>query len=330
MLSNIDGDTRLDLVAVHRGDSRASILLSGGSKTFLAPTPVALSAGMGGLAGAARDFNGDGALDLVVSGTYGTLNAAYLAGDGNGNFAAAVALAGTAANLWGVAAGDLNGDGRSDLIYANRSGTGVSLALGNGDGTFAALVSVAGAGAPYLPVLGDLNGDGKFDIVVPYHDGANAVGVDLGRGDGTVNAVVNYAGVANLTFAALADLNRDGNLDVVASTSDGFPGALSVYLGNGDGTLGAGASALFATRIFGLAAADFNLDVAISNNSSNTVAVALGNGDGTFATAATVASSLEGAGAIDVADLNGDGRPDIAAIGQGGYVTPLISTGCMR
>jgi hypothetical protein len=66
---------------------------------------------------------------------------------------------------YATAAGDLNGDGKLDVVYTS-SGGYLSVLIGNGDGTFAAGSSTSITGSnPQAVVVGDLNGDGKADVV---------------------------------------------------------------------------------------------------------------------------------------------------------------------
>src|SRR6202040_275367 len=82
-----------------------------------------------------------------------------------------------------VAIGDLNGDGKPDVIVANAGGS-VSVLLGNGDGTLKAATSTLINQNAQSLALGDFNGDGKLDMAVAGSDPGGVV-VLLGKGDGT-------------------------------------------------------------------------------------------------------------------------------------------------
>mgnify|MGYP002682764754 CR=1 FL=1 len=74
-----------------------------------------------------------------------------------------------------VALGDVNGDGRLDIVVANRSSNTVSVLIANGAGVFEAAVNYSAVGQPSSVALGDVNGDGKLDIVATNQDSTKVV-----------------------------------------------------------------------------------------------------------------------------------------------------------
>jgi hypothetical protein len=218
-----------------------------------------------------------------------------------------------------VAVGDLNGDGKPDLVVNNAESNSVGVLLGNGDGTFQPAVTY-GSGGTGVSVgiggvaIGDLNGDGKPDLAVT-NVSSNSVGVLLGNGDGTFQPAVTYSsGGAGAASIAIGDLNGDGKLDLVVAGGNG--GNLSVLLGNGDGTFQPAITYGCGSGTYSVAIADLNgdgkPDLVVTNFYDGVVSVLLGNGDGTFQSPVSYSSGETG-GPISVAigDLNGDGHPDL-------------------
>jgi hypothetical protein len=270
------------------------------------------------------------------------------------NFAAAIGYdSGGSPNSAVVA--DVNGDGKLDLIVANyysESQCGpngsVGVLLGNGDGTFQTAVCYSSGGIePTSVAVADVNGDGKPDMLVAnvcagsncsMFGGDGAIGVLLGNGDGTFQAAVTYSsGGGDATSVAVADVNGDGKLDLLVANScdtsgnscnnDPPPdGSVSVLLGNGDGTFQPAVSYdSGGKKTISMAVADINgdgrPDLLVANQCAATSSscyaslpgsadVLLGNGDGTFQAAVTYSSSGE-AMSVAVADVNGDGKPDL-------------------
>src|SRR5205814_405368 len=133
-----------------------------------------------------------------------------------------------------VAIGDVNGDGRPDLVVANDGSNSVSVLLGNGDGTFQAQTKYTTLGAlPASVAIGDVNGDGRPDLVVAY-EGPSGASVLRGNGDGTFQAQATYRTGDPPVSVAIGDVNGDGRPDLV--TADYNNGAVSVLL-NGPPTI---------------------------------------------------------------------------------------------
>jgi FG-GAP-like repeat len=167
----------------------------------------------------------------------------------------------TSINTAGVAATDMNGDGKVDLILSlyGRTG-GVNVRLGNGHGAFGRplFVSTYSFARGATIDFADLNRDNKQDLVIYGGQGASngSLFTMLGNGDGTFKPPVRtggalfagapVTGVLNNTYLDVADINNDGILDVVITDprlqiytkGKGSVGSYLYYLlGNGDGTL---------------------------------------------------------------------------------------------
>jgi hypothetical protein len=247
-----------------------------------------------------------------------------------------LALASTSQSI-NVVTADFNHDGKLDIatIGENEPGT-VSVFLGNGDGTFQPAVSYATGQEPSSVAAGDFNGDGKIDLVVTnFRD--STVSILLGNGDGTFQPHVDYATGVYPTFVMCGDFNGDGKLDVVVTNFYGTFGppyntSISILLGNGDGTLQPHVDYIdLLTNPYALNIGDFNgdgkLDVVMATDgyATNGAAVYLGNGDGTFQPPVgyeTASSSFS----VEVADFNGDGKPDLA-MGTDAGVSILLGNG---
>jgi hypothetical protein len=266
-----------------------------------------------------------------------------------------------------VVTADLRGNGKLDLVIANTfsssapAGNSISVLLGNGDGTFQAATNYTVGTQPVSIAVGDFdgrldaNGQPILDLAVA-NTASNSVSVLLGNGDGTFQPATNYA--VGSQPVSLAVGNFDGKLDIV--TANQGNDTLNLLPGNGDGTFGLAKSiASLGAPPQSVAVGDFNgdgkLDLAVTTagtpgtypgvggylyypGNPSAVTVLLGNGDGTFTTAGSYAlgdplyTGSDSAPSVAVADLNGDGKPDLVATesDQGGYsnsVCVLLNNG---
>lgn len=225
-----------------------------------------------------------------------------------------------------VAIGDLNGDGKPDLVVPNYDATDISVLLGNGDGTFNTQIFIVGT-SPVSVAIADLNGDSKPDLAVA-NSSDNTISVLLGNGDGTFGAASNFA-VGTLPLSvAIADLNSDGKPDIVTANGGN---TVSVLLGNGDGTFASASNLAVVGAPYSVVVADMNgdgkPDIATANNGGNNVSVLLGNGNGSFGSVSNFAVGGNPR-SIATGDLNGDGKPDlVTANNSSDNVSVLLGNG---
>lgn len=269
------------------------------------------------------DFNGDGKPDILTS--HGDLNL----GKGDGTFSTTTGLI---LNGFGLAVADFNGDGQPDILKA--TGSGFQIMFGRGDGSFQAPIATGVSGAS---LAGDLNGDGKADLLALTN---NNLVVYIGKGDGTFDAGVSYpvGNTSSLRKAInLGDFNGDGVIDVAVSLPTSGTGQVTVFLGNGDGTLQPGITSTALAAPTCSVAGDFNndgrLDLVIADAVSG-IYILLGNGDGTFAaptpifpTIAAVTSQSRFNQSLAAGDVNGDGNLDLVILTMSGIVDIHIGDG---
>ena len=307
------------------------------------------------------DFNGDGIPDLLATiqnsgSSPATLTFEVLLGNGDGSFNAGTQYGGTQYNSLGILplVGDFNSDGLPDVIwyfYASETPNAITSDLefyaGSGNGSFATPVDLGGG--MLFSEVADFNNDGKLDLIGPDQN-ENAF-VALGNGDGSfqaplVSVNVNYtnkgSGGLNAGQEIIADFNGDGVLDIA-----GFDGVTAfIAYGNGDGTFGDGQGPYCVcntTQVSlnpagnggsDLYSADLNgdgLPDLFQFPETGGIFTYLNNGDGTFTSETQSISGLAGEAQdlYAVADVNGDGLPDIFAYGAnlGGLSPVLLNTG---
>jgi FG-GAP-like repeat len=292
-LGYFNQDRVADVVA-GGGFSEIGVAVGNGDGSFRAPLsylvpPLGFDAG---------DFNNDGFTDMVAGGQM------LLLGTGDGGFVAGPTFS-DVAGRW-VRTADFNHDGKADIVAVPFNDARVFAILGNGDGTFRRPHLNSLPFGNLWPVVADFNHDGLDDVAVTAVSD-NTLLILIGKGDGTFQDPITYATGDTPQSPIASDFNGDGNLDLAVSNT--FGGTVGVYLGRGDGTFEPPLSISSPNPVYS-APGDFNQDgkpdFVLGGDS---LKVFLGNGDGTFQPPQVVYSEY---GAVRVADIDGDGRQDIA------------------
>ncbi len=293
VVADFNSDGKPDLAISNNLGNSVTIYLGNGNGTFGTASTLAVGLAPSGMAVA--DVNGDGKPDIVVTnGTSGSTvgqTVTVLLGNGNGTFQTPRSYL-TGTNPQGLAIGDLNGDGKLDLVVANGTSS-ISVLLGNGDGTFRPHVTYNPGFSPRALSVVDLNGDGKLDLAVTGNGVAlngisKSLSTMLGRGDGTFAAATSIAAGNAPQGVATGDFDGDGIVDIVVA--DAFDNMLSILQGNGDGTFRPVRTLATGLYPYVVAVGDLNgdgrADLVVSNYMSKSISVML-NGT-TLNSAATI------------------------------------------
>ncbi len=280
---------------------------------------------------ASGDIDGDGDIDLLISGLDPGRETALYLNDGIGNFSEVTTIPFPEASATVSIFEDLDGDGDLDLFFSgNGQGVGefAHIYINDGSGTFTQLVN------PDIPQfqdgavgIADVDGDGNPDILISTEDANGVFIADVYLNDGNANFTVE--GITSITpvkFGALAfiDVENDGDQDVIISgLTENNDYSTRLYLNDGLGNFNVDTNSTFEQ----LQADD--IDVADTDNDGDLDILFSGrNDDGVF----TLLYVNEGNGQFDelnptnlqqtfagtnaIADLDNDGDQDIVIIGS--------------
>jgi hypothetical protein len=237
--ADLNGDGTADLVTVNSNDDNAvAVMLGDGQGGFTRAPGSPFAVGPGPYPLAVGDLNGDGYADLAVTSTGFRTGSApplpsdrvtLLFGDGRGGFRRSdVAI--KHGHTWFVAIGDLNNDGKPDIVTTHGDAPLVSVLLGDGRGHFAEAPGSPfnlGQQAHYIALV-DINRDGRIDVVAAAGTGVRGL-IGDGRGGFTIAPTSPFAPGRGMWKLAVADVNADGKRDLAASNIEAD--TLTVLLG---------------------------------------------------------------------------------------------------
>ena len=345
---DVNGDGKPDLVVANIVDNTVSVLLNttvpGASTPSFAPQQTFLT-GNSPISVVATDLNGDGKPDMVIANagdnTVSVLFNSTPTGATSANFAAQPTFS-TGIGTFFVTTGDINSDGKPDLIVVNNSGVAVlvnTTAPGAASGSFTAQHTFAAGLSPWSAAASDVNGDGKVDLIVAnYNDNTVSVLLNTTAPGATVPsfAALQISPVGSgPRSVAVADVNGDGKPDLIVTNSIG--GSVSILLNTnvpGANLLRFAPAVTFASGQIpnAVSVADVNgdgkPDLVVANQGTNTVSVLLNTTATGGASVPSFAAQQQftdaNLNAVTAADVNGDGKPDLIMANSGNNTVSVL------
>lgn len=312
--ADVNGDRRADLIACSlKGTVSTLVGTEGGGFQVASSTPCAQCR-----TGVSGDWNEDGLQDAVLGGYYGVQLYDGRA-DGRLGCESYYSSGGRPHDdPQGIATGDLNGDGVPDIVCNNPAAGNASVFLGNGDGDLdpARVYPIA---PPSLGpstrrfALADMNGDLIEDVVTVVQEGNDRSVVLTLFGDKLASLESRKEQRINLAVIdfAVGDLDADGMKDLVCVHAD----SLTIWKGSKDGSFVLGSTLATSASPSRVTVADsdgdHDADVLVVDASANVMSIFLNDGSGGFAP--RVEYSIFTPRQVQVADVTGDGVPDLVA-----------------
>ncbi|CUS33975.1 conserved hypothetical protein [Candidatus Nitrospira nitrosa] len=259
------------------------------------------------------DLNHDSFTDLITT-NISSNSVSILFGNGDGTFKDQIQVH-VCQEPRALVMNDFNEDGQADVVLACSGGDEVELLLGRGNGKFEEGARYPVHRSPVSLAAEDVNGDHHVDLAVALRN--DKVKVFLGNGKGELRHGAQYEHGDTPTSVALSDLNGDGKIDLVVTNGGPMSNAVSVWLGNGNGTFRDPKDYSTGRRPLGVSFGDFNndhnSDLLVINGEQDSFTTFLGNGNATFRPGKDAGADA-GPNFGLARDFNGDQLVDVAIV----------------
>jgi hypothetical protein len=357
-ISDIDGDGKPDVIVTNQVSGNVSVFrnvsssgsISGGSFSnrvdFPASWPHAVTIG---------DIDGDGKPDMIVTNFAGNTVSVFR----NNSISGSITTSSfdtkvdfpTGAGPYGVAIGDIDGDGKPDLVVLNYSDNTVSVYKNTSTtgiistGSFAARIDFSSGSGPTAISVGDLDGDNKPDLVVTNSGSGN---VSVFRNTSTPGSITSGSFATRVDFTtgtnpyqvAICDVDGDGKPDLAVTNT----GSNTISVFRNISTPGNFTTSSFATKVDfnsgsnprGISFTDINgdgkPDLIVANQFIYTVSVFRNTSSPGLINASSFAAMIDfptgnGPYGVAISDIDGDGKPDLVlASSQANSITVLRNT----
>lgn len=288
------------------------------------------------------DFDNDGKLDMAVTNANSNTLSVFRNTTSLNSITNALKVDFTTGSLpYGIAAGDIDGDGYVDLVVTNLSSNSISVFKNTSIGSsinFAAKVDFTTLVQPIAVVVTELDGDGKTDIMVSnfgsnqlsYFRNISSTGV-ININSLSARSDIS-SGISPFSISS-ADIDGDGKNDIVVPNYSGNDISVIRNTSTG-GTISFASSQSFATQSapsnvgFGDVDGDGKADLLVTNQSSNSISVYKNNSTSGTITLTTPVNIAHAGGPISLVlgDMNNDSRPDlVVANNTGNSVSVLLN-----